>query len=284
VGEDDGGTRMQPREVREPGYDIPAARLSTNLRWLRDLNIELRRSIDEIGQKRREEFIKNATQDKSVLQELNETVKTIMETMTRSKELNKELRVQREVSDKALSLLHEAEKALIWPSEYTNFIRDMSLVYLVAEFESCLEQVLKITFEWKPEILASSGKSIAIRDLMKLENIKDVKKQAAKKESLSLSTQSVDEINTYIKKKFGVELSKFSDWRQFRERFYRRNLIIHNSGEVDETYRSKTGYRGKDIKLKVTEKYLSKSIDMFETTFIKIAQSFQDKFWKSESK
>jgi hypothetical protein len=205
-----------------------------------------------------------------------------MDTMTKSKELHKEFRVRREVSDKALSLLDEAEKALIWPTEYSNFIRDMSLVYLVAEFESCLEQVLKITFEWRPEILASSGKSIPIRDLVKLKDIKDVKKQAARKESVSLSSLSIDEIDTYIKKKFGIELSKFSNWRQFKERFYRRNLIIHNSGDVDETYRSKTGYGGRDIKLKVTEKYLSKSIDMFETAFIKIAQSFQDKFWRGE--
>ena len=48
------------------------------------------------------------------------------------------------------------------------------------------------------------------------------------------------------------------------ERFYRRNIIIHNNGIVNEKYREKTGYKGKDEILDVSEEYLNKSLKLFQ--------------------
>ena len=79
-----------------------------------------------------------------------------------------------------------------------------------------------------------------------------------------------------------VEARRISDdlginWNEFKERFYRRNIIIHNSGKPNKLYRTKTGYDGEDERLTVSKVYLKDSIRLFKMMSDKIALTFKTK-------
>jgi hypothetical protein len=83
----------------------------------------------------------------------------------------------------------------------------------------------------------------------------------------------------YIEQKFSMEIFHFEEWTKFKERFYRRNILVHNSGMVNRYYRLKTGYRGKCRQMVVSKQYLDESIDLFgkvaELIFVMFDKKFQ---------
>jgi hypothetical protein len=65
--------------------------------------------------------------------------------------------------------------------------------------------------------------------------------------------------------------------KKFKERFYRRNILTHNSGIPNELYRKKTGSTQKE-RLTVSKEYLDESIVIFENTATKLAKKLKEKF------
>jgi len=175
-------------------------------------------------------------------------------------------------------ILWDVACSFMFPLRFDKFIRDMSLIYLVAEFESFLRNVLEISFGKKPEILASSRKTITYEELVKFEKIDDAKEQIIEREILSVINQDIENIERYFEEKFNVQLSLFPSWKEFKERFYRRNIVVHNSGMTNKLYRLKTGYRGKDKQMTVSQQYLEESIRLFEQMGLYIAEQLYDKF------
>jgi hypothetical protein len=155
----------------------------------------------------------------------------------------------------------ESGMALVY---YLRFIRDMSLVYLVANFESFMQKSLDKAFNKKPELLSSSGKSVRYEDLVKYKTMKEALQHIIQKE-IQIVNQDIEEIRDYHKTKLGMEMADFVDWVEFKERFYRRNIIVHNSSKPNKLYRMKTGYSGKDERMGVGEDYLAQSIKLFDT-------------------
>ena len=49
----------------------------------------------------------------------------------------------------------------------------------------------------------------------------------------------IDMLCNYLSTKFHLELDKRQDWGEFRERFHRRHLTVHNYGVPDDKYISK---------------------------------------------
>jgi len=174
-------------------------------------------------------------------------------------------------------------RAYIFPRYFITFIRNMSLVYLVALFENYLSKVLQITMQNEPRILMTSQKSITVEDLLKLDNIEDVRKQVIDKEIADIVNEDLDKLAKYFEEKFKLKLAEVSDWSQFKERFYRRNIIVHNSGYTNKLYRQKTGYKGKNKKMDVSERYLQYSINLFGKWAMGISMFLTQKFLRSDS-
>jgi predicted ester cyclase len=59
----------------------------------------------------------------------------------------------------------------LYQKQQVKLIRNMSLIYLVAEFESFLRKILEATFLKKPESLASSHKTITVEELVKFKDV-----------------------------------------------------------------------------------------------------------------
>lgn len=186
-----------------------------------------------------------------------------------------------EFSDHALPTI--AEIFFTFPPIYKfdGLIREMCLVYMVTLFESFLENVLRITFEKCPECL-SSPKSITFEEVVaNLESNNGVLNAIIKKEIGEVLRYDIEEIDKYFLKKFKIKISEYvPNWSEFKEMFYRRNILLHNMGIVNEEYRIKTGYKGEEKRLYVSEDYLDKSFQLFGLMSRKILGTFFRKFEK----
>lgn len=180
----------------------------------------------------------------------------------------------------------------------SDLVRNMSLVYLIAVFENFIQRVLLISFRKRPEILRTCQKNLNYEELLKFNNMDEVKEGIIEKEIMVVNGD-IEELREYIKKRFGIEISEFVedrekiqqfiklkigietakafDWNEFKERFYRRNLLIHNSGMPNKLYRQKTGYKGKNEQLKVSMEYLIESMSLFSQISMNIGLAFEEK-------
>ncbi len=60
--------------------------------------------------------------------------------------------------------------------------------------------------------------------------------------------------------------------------FYRRNLIVHTEGIINDIYRAKTQYKGKDHILSTDSTYLNRGVELFDFYAKIIKQFFIRKF------
>lgn len=82
----------------------------------------------------------------------------------------------------------------LYQKQHVKLIRNMSLIYLVAEFESFLRKILEATFLKKPEILASSHKTITVEELVKFKDIADARQNVIEKETAYIFSLDIEEI------------------------------------------------------------------------------------------
>ena len=121
-------------------------------------------------------------------------------------------------------------------------------------------------------------KSITFEEIFGVEDIKDVKQQIIEKEIFSMINQDIVDIAKHFERDFKANLDQFVGWKKFKERFYRRNIIVHNSGYPNKLYRLKTGFKGKDKRMTVSQNYLNDSIKLFDKTALEITNHFFNKF------
>jgi len=110
-----------------------------------------------------------------------------------------------------------------------NYQAKMILVFQFSFFEKCLKDLTKKIYESKPELLRSSIKktddSETTQEFIKLLN----------KEVDWWGRNSIDKIANRINRRFNINLMEdFAKWKELREAYYIRNIVVHNSGVVDE--------------------------------------------------
>ncbi len=144
------------------------------------------------------------------------------------------------------------------------FIKEMSLVYLIASFEGFLAHILEDIFSWEPRCLRRKQKTIDYETILSYKKFEDLKDYIIQDEIKSILRGSIDQINHSLKDYFKLDLSSNDNWKVFKECFYRRNLVVHNNLYPDEDYKTKTGYKGKRKRLSITRRYLTNSLKAFE--------------------
>ncbi len=264
--------------TEETPYIAAYVSLSEQLLALREFQKTLPKVIKLLEHINSLKFFKKFAEDKDFRNEFENMVKLV----------NKLDQYQKSRKVKAFLGFSVKPESQTWdwvkwclPKYYPKIVGNMSLVYLVAEFESFLKKILTISFEKRPETLMTCQKSITYEDLIRLGTPDAIRERIIEKET-SIVNDDIEEINKYFKQRFNVDLSNIVNWRKFRERFYRRNVIVHNSGMPNQLYRLKTGYKGKQKPLAVSENYLDKSLKLFDKMAYKIALSFHNKFEASK--
>jgi hypothetical protein len=119
---------------------------------------------------------------------------------------------------------------------------------------------------------------VTLEELMKLKSLDSAKEEIIGKVAIEITNKDIEEIKEDFQDKLKINISEYSEWEKFKERFYRRNVLIHNSGLPNDRYRKKTNYKGKNERLTVSENYLDESIVMFYEMAGKLTEDLKNKF------
>jgi hypothetical protein len=162
-------------------------------------------------------------------------------------------------------------------SRFDGFIRNMSLVYLVSQFENYLQRVLITSYQKHPEAVGLD-KSVTLGQLLASQDIEAGKNLIIEREAADVLRKDPDELAQYIAGKWGIQISDIAHWNEFKERFYRRHCVVHNDGDADDNYRRKTGNTAISGHLTVDQTYLTDSIALFSDMAKSINGGFSEKF------
>ncbi len=168
---------------------------------------------------------------------------------------------------------------MIFGSKVMPFLREMCLIYLISNFEEFLKNVLSVVFTSKPEALKST-KQISVEEVINSGTMPELLEKIIEHEVNDILDEGIDKYEKFLEDRFGVPLSTDSDWTKFKEKFYRRNLLVHNNGIVNKKYISLSKYSGSEKQLTIDNDYLVESLDL-SLKFSKIISEFLSKKFKS---
>ena len=159
-------------------------------------------------------------------------------------------------SPKTVIMIHKETEMYNHRENIRMASKEMILVYLIIVFEEFLTNLLASLFRKRPESLKYSQKSISYEEAFQYDSLSDLLGAISRREVDTEINSGIDNLGKYLSDKFRLMLHKRSDWKQFKEYFYRRNIITHNYGYPNATYIQKTGFKGPIDWLEVDNNYL----------------------------
>lgn len=157
-------------------------------------------------------------------------------------------------------------------------VREMSLVYMITIFKQFLKVILAIVFSKEPQSLKSGKEMMTYEEILKNNNIEEIKAKMIDRETNSIINQNMKDVNNDLNY-FKLDLSGEPRWKEFCERFERRHVLVHNNGIADKKYVEATSEQDKlGKKLDVDQSYLSESLNIFEKFSNVIMIFFKQKY------
>jgi hypothetical protein len=205
----EGKKTFQTSSYLEKFYDF-----SQELDTLKELNKELPRLIKKSFLTKMTRNVKELKKNEKEWKEFEVLETTIFGIMTDLRNKKPDIKPPEtlDVSPKATNLYFESLVAASHSRKYVEFIRIMSLEFLVVEMEAFLQKILTVTYNRKPETLSSSQKNITYEDLVKFSSLDEVRNEMIEDTLLSLfMKKDIEEWNNYFKQKFGIELAAMTD-------------------------------------------------------------------------
>jgi hypothetical protein len=179
---------------------------------------------------------------------------------------------------KVVKLINEETMMYNYREKIQRSFGDMVLIHLVTIFEDFLGKILKASIISRPEILKRKEKTLTYEEILDFDDVKKLIVSMAEKEVRSILNLNIDEIGAHLKKIYKLDLTMKADWTQFKEVFYRRNILVHNDGYPDKKYILKTNYKGNNERLDIEKKYLMNVTPIFKDYADVIFQFFNRKF------
>lgn len=259
--------------------------LNGQLSLLRDLNKDLPKSIATLQNEILSEWNRRVQESDAATKEAIDKVTEWAIDAVRTADGGTERKLDQEllallkewrITPEASKLVSDLLDSALRFGEYYSFIRKMSLVYLVSQFESYLQKILHASFEKWPMSIGEK-KGITFEQLISCKNLDEAKGLVMQKEISGIMREDIDKIDKQLSDRWGVRMSGFPDWRKASERFYRRNMIIHNDGMPDDVYIHKTGNTGTQSRLDVSQDYIEESIDLFSKVGDSVCTQFNNK-------
>ena len=140
------------------------------------------------------------------------------------------------------------------------FLAEMSLSYLISYQEAFIKDYLLRLLIHKHQLL-KSGATISYEDIADHRSMRMLWSALAKKEVDALGYGNIDDVAVFFLKKLHIELSTYKKWELLREHSFRRNLIIHNRGIINDIYRKKTGTKQRTGHLETNIEYVVSAVD-----------------------
>ncbi|HHF2868955.1 TPA: hypothetical protein ACPJZQ_004113 [Vibrio alginolyticus] len=126
-------------------------------------------------------------------------------------------------------------KEKLIPLKHRSFLIDMTLSYLISYQEAMFKDYLFVVLTNNTTCLKSNNK-ITYSELLDFSDFGELVASIADKEVEKIGRGSIDDIHKYFIEKFNIDLSDYDMWNEIVESTYRRNLIIHNKGIVNQVY------------------------------------------------
>jgi F420-dependent methylenetetrahydromethanopterin dehydrogenase len=151
-------------------------------------------------------------------------------------------------------------------TDIPKFIRNMSLTYLVSNFEDYFAKCLFHYFQLDPRILLSSRnkgkgeqqKMITYDEILDSSDQKEIIESLIQKELEIIMRKDIDEIIQDFQNLLKIKINDANDFTEFKEVFYRRNSIIHHRGFTNPTYNKKNNLAKKTIEELITDHHYLK--------------------------
>ncbi len=108
---------------------------------------------------------------------------------------------------------------------------------IVSQFDAFLGRLLRVIFLLRPELMASSERTLTLSQLLDLGTIESATEYLLEKEIESVLRKSHVEQFAWMENKFSIKLHESLDsWPVFVELTERRNLFAHANGIVSDQY------------------------------------------------
>jgi len=119
----------------------------------------------------------------------------------------------------------------------SKIIPESLFVTLISQYDSYLNQLLRILFNIRPEYINNSERELTFADLNDFKSIEEAREFIIEKEVESVLRKNHSEHFTYLENKIGMPLKKdLPIWKTFIEITERRNLFVHCDGIVSSQY------------------------------------------------
>lgn len=146
--------------------------------------------------------------------------------------------------------------SFVIPFKRQSFLAEMALIYVMAQSEGFLKDLLKAAFLLKPQCLKSK-RQLSYEDVLNHGTMDALLGHLAQREAEDLGRGSIDNFDEYYQQKFNIGLSGFPKWHIIREAAFRRNLLVHNSGITNEIYCRAVSHHTRGQHLSTDLKYVT---------------------------
>ena len=184
--------------------------------------------------------------------------------------------VKQDDGDKALLALSKNKKFL---SNSQNFIREMSLIYLVTLFYGYLTTILYEIFRHNPDLIKLIPKAHPLRRINSIDKEEQFKLELYEFVDKEFSVYGIKKTSENLKKYFDFDFEG-KNFEKLEECLERRNMLVHHEGKPNKRYRKKFPEFSNLTKLVVSQKYLLERIKIIEGYQVRINNFFWSKYGK----
>lgn len=174
----------------------------------------------------------------------------------------------------------------------SKIIPESLFVSLISQFDSFLNQLLRILFEIRPEYINNSERNLTFSELIELNSIENAREFIIEKEVESVLRKSHSEHFDYLENKLNMPLRKnLPVWDKFIEITERRNLFVHCDGVVSSQYIKVCEKHNVDLsdikvnqRLTIEPEYFNKAYDCLFELAVKLTHTLWRKLLKEDLK
>ena len=149
-----------------------------------------------------------------------------------SKEVSTEARIKLE-NFKNLKSKQKETQALL------DLIPSSMIVTLISSFDYCLSRLIKVAYNFNPDILMAEKKGISIQEIGDLESMADVKNYFIDKIIDAQFRESHMLLFEYIEKTFSIKgIKEFCEYKNILFISEIRNIIVHNDGFLNVEFKN----------------------------------------------
>ena len=114
---------------------------------------------------------------------------------------------------------------------------NMTVIYLLTIFEAFNNDYFSELISNKP-IIMTSKKTLTFKEILENKSIDELHYTMAHiLVNNAIKENNIDEFNRkFLIKNFKINLEEYKKYKNLRENYYRRNIIVHNKGYADEKY------------------------------------------------